>query len=95
MPPSQWKGVALDQLTVGACSFLSARLERVSSQRYAELSARKLRQTVDSQRIFLVQTRHNRCSDQSVTEDRVGAVAGVQMNRLVRLWEDYYVGKTK
>jgi len=41
VPPSQWKGVALDQLLLTLVPFLSARLERVSSQRHAKLSPRK------------------------------------------------------
>lgn len=55
----------------------------------------KAEPTVDSYRIFLVNERHNRCTEQGVTEDWRGAVAGVQGNGLVSLREDYYVGKTK
>jgi len=75
VPPSQWKGVALDQLTVGACSFLSARLERVSAQRQRNFPHEKLpktRLTVDLSPDFLIQIRHNHCSDQNVTGGQSG-----------------------
>ena len=69
MPPSQWKGVALDQLLLALVPFLSARrseFPRSGMRNFPHEKLPKTRLTVDLSPDFLIQIRHNRCSDQNV-----------------------------
>ena len=84
MPVGRIEGAA-QQLSTGRPLLpLSAKLEWVSSQRYAQLYPRKLSKTVDPHEFAQFTHGIVVALTKSANEDREGAVAGVQGNSLVR-----------